>query len=231
MDEIEESTYNHSTAAVVAFAKNPAIEPVKTRLAASVGDEMARSIFDALFTDCLIGLKRLNGADRYVACSPDSGHSYFEKLTHDYGVGLVDQHGNSLGERMLSCVETFCDRYRPVVIVGTDTPIMPIEDLNLAISISAEWDVLLGPTFDGGYYLIAMSRNLPEVFEGVEWSTNTVLEQTRDNCARHNFKLKELPAALDVDDIESLLHLVRLLNESPGEGQATRAILKLFDLV
>lgn len=231
MDESEERTNGHRVPAVVAFAKNPSVEPVKTRLAASVGDEMARSIFDALLTDCLLCLKRLHGVDRYIACSPDSGHSYFEKLGRDYGVGLVDQHGNGLGERMLSCVETFSDRYRPVVIVGTDTPIMPTEDLNLAISVSAEWDVLLGPTFDGGYYLIAMSRSLPEVFERVEWSTNTVLDQTRENCARHNLKLKELPSALDVDDIGSLLHLARLLNESPGAGQATRAVLNLFDLV
>jgi glycosyltransferase A (GT-A) superfamily protein (DUF2064 family) len=56
---------------------------------------------------------------------------------------------------------------------------MPIEDLNLAISVSAEWDVLLGPTFDGGYYLIAMSRSLPEVFEGVEWREVAPIDQAK----------------------------------------------------
>lgn len=231
MDKDEQNLGDQGAAAVIAFAKNPVIEPVKTRLAISVGQDIANAVFDALLTDCMTSLQRLTNVERYIACSPNSDHRYFKQLAHDFGVGLVDQSGDCLGERMLNCVEAHCGRNRPIAIVGTDVPILPIEELNRAISLSTEWDVLLGPTFDGGYYLIAMSRNLPEVFEGVEWSTSTVLEQTRDNCARHNLKLKELPAALDVDDIGSLLHLVRLLNESPGEGQATRAVLKLFDLV
>jgi len=217
-------------AAVVAFAKNPAIEPVKTRLAFSVGDKKAKAIFDALFTDCLSSLQRLINVRRYIACSPSSRHRYFEELAKDYGLGLIDQQGDNLGGRMLHCVNAFSSRHRPVVIVGTDTPILPIEDLNRALTESSEWDVLLGPTFDGGYYLISMSKALPDVFAHVEWSTNQVLERTRDNCAAGKLRLRELPPALDVDDIGSLLHLMRLLDELPGEGQATRSILSILGI-
>ena len=217
-------------AAVVAFAKNPVIEPVKTRLALSIGDEKAKAIFDALFTDCLSSLQRLINVRRFIACSPSSRHRYFEQLSKDFGLGLIDQHGDDLGKRMLHCVDAFSSRYNPVVIVGTDTPILPIEDLNRALSESSEWDVLLGPTFDGGYYLISMSTGLPDVFAHVEWSTNQVLERTRDNCATGKLRLRELPPALDVDDIGSLLHLMRLLDELPAEGQATRSILSILGI-
>lgn len=230
MDNNEKNMDDHGTAAVIAFAKNPEIEPVKTRLALSVGRDAASAVFDALLTDCMTSLQRLTKVERFIACSPNSGHRFFKQLARDYSVGLVDQHGDCLGERMLNCVETHCGRYRPTVIVGTDVPILPIEEMSLEIAAFREWDVLLGPTFDGGYYLIAMSSSLPEVFEEVEWSTDRVLERTRENCARHNLKLRELPPALDVDDVGSLLYLVKLLEESPGEAKATSAVLSLLGL-
>ncbi len=217
----------HSRAkpAIVAFAKNPEVEPVKTRLAASLGPETACKLYTSLLADCLHSLSNLKQMRRFISCSSSSRHPYFLNLASKYGVELVEQTGENLGERMLSCIEELSLNFEPVVIVGTDVPILPIDELCLALTDPKPWDVLLGPTLDGGYYLIAMNKPHAEVFAQVDWSTEKVLHQTRQNCAHHQLKLRELPPSLDVDDVGSLLHLSHILQKNPDCAVHTRRVL------
>lgn len=211
--------------AIVAFAKNPEVEPVKTRLAASLGPDAARKLYCSLLSDCLHSLSNLDKVKRFIACSTSSDHPYFRKLASKYGVELVEQRGENLGSRMLSCIEELSIRFKPVILVGTDVPILPIDDVRLALTDTDLWDVLLGPTYDSGYYLVAMDKPHAEVFAEVDWSTDKVLRQTRENCTRHQLKVKELPTALDVDDVGSLLHLAHILQKNPDYARSTRQVL------
>lgn len=219
------------TSAIVAFAKNPELEPVKTRLAASLGQQSATFLFKALLADCLHSLKRLANTTGYLACSPNSRHPFFRQLAVDDQLTLIDQQGSTLGERMLNCIEALYEQHSMVAIVGTDSPILPIAEILDALALSNNWDVLLGPTFDGGYYLIAMKSPISEVFADIDWSTDLVLSQTRSNCQRLNLRLWELPAALDVDDLQSLRLLSARLCADSKLAKQTHAMLFQLGLI
>lgn len=221
---------NKLTPAIVAFAKNPEQEPVKTRLAASLGQHSAKLVYEALLHDCLNNLKNLPGLTRYIACSTNMQHRYFQKLAQEHSASLRDQVGSDLGSRMLNCVDSLSRNHSPVIIVGTDSPILPVAEINCAIANSTDWDVLLGPTVDGGYYLIAMSKPIPEVFAKIKWSSTEVFKETKRNCTKHNLRIRELPEAIDVDDSDSLLALKKVLTTLPNEGNSTRKAIALLNI-
>lgn len=207
--------------AVVAFAKNPEQEPVKTRLASSIGAQSAKLVYEALLRDCMSNLRDLPEVSLYIACSPSKQHRYFENLAELYSARLIDQVGCDLGGRMLDCVNSLSAKHSPIIIVGTDSPILPIDEIKCAIQNSKDWDILLGPALDGGYYLIAMSLPIPAVFANINWGSAEVLKETRRNCNRQNLRLIELPECIDVDDMDSLLAMRRILSKGQRAGNFT----------
>ncbi len=80
------------------------------------------------------------------------------------------------------------------MIVDSDSPTLPSEYLGQSFKKLKNADVVLGPTEDGGYYLIGLTNPQPELFKGISWSTDSVLEQTTAQAKKHNLKVKLLPA-------------------------------------
>ncbi|MEZ4487083.1 MAG: TIGR04282 family arsenosugar biosynthesis glycosyltransferase [Cyanobacteriota/Melainabacteria group bacterium] len=206
--------------ALVAFAKDPERTAVKTRLSDSFDKKQRDSIYTALLRDTLGTLTELEDSARiYLACFPDSNSPFFKKLAVEFGVELTDQSGRDLGERLAFCLEQLLLKHRPVLIFGTDTPLLPLTEIAAAID-SCQYDLVLGSAMDGGYYAVGLSGRKPicchELFSGVKWSTASVMDDTLKNAGSLSLETHTLPPARDIDtgsDIDSILASLDNLDE------------------
>ncbi len=187
--------------ALLIFTKNPEAGKVKTRLAATLGDEEALSIYKQLLLHTA-SVSEYVPVDKFVFYSNyidpediwDSQHYYKEV-----------QQGNDLGERMKNGFSLIFQKdYNKVVIIGTDCP-----DLNAGVILNAFayldlHDVVIGPAEDGGYYLLGMKRLYSELFDNIRWSTSTVLNETITKCATLQLDCYLLPVLKDIDEEKDL---------------------------
>jgi glycosyltransferase A (GT-A) superfamily protein (DUF2064 family) len=94
-----------------------------------------------------------------------------------------------------------------VVVVGSDSPTLPLEHVRLAFESLREHAAVLGPATDGGYYLVGAAGAVPPIFDGVSWSTAAVWLQTRERLDRSHASYAVLPEWYDVDELDDLRHL------------------------
>ncbi|MBI4533716.1 MAG: TIGR04282 family arsenosugar biosynthesis glycosyltransferase [Candidatus Melainabacteria bacterium] len=221
----------HGKVACVAFAKNPDLIPVKTRLARSLGQKVATRVYIALLEDCLSSLSSVNGAEKFLACLPDERGTFFDDLKTRHGVKLVCQEGDDLGERMLHCVRSLLKNYQAVIVFGTDIPALPVISIKHALDSMRHWDVLLGPSLDGGYYAFGAKKAVDSMFVGIEWGSETVFGDTVKNCAGLGLELMFLDVLDDVDNIESLIRLSRTLHQTGSRAYRTRWVLQEIGLL
>lgn len=194
---------------ILVFVKYPLAGAVKTRLAADIGGEKAASIYACFVRVLLEGLKDFGGGLK-ICCDPAFEVEDYRRWLGE-GYSYILQRGEGLGERMKNAFEdAFSDGFERVVLVGSDVPDLPGEYVDLAFYCLGRKDVVVGPSVDGGYYLIGFSRGgfLPEVFDGISWSSDVVFKQTVDVIRRYDKKCFLLGQWQDVDtvaDLESLL--------------------------
>lgn len=197
-------------AALIIFAKAPLPGQVKTRLCPPLTPDEAATLHGTFVLDVLErsgdAQRRARVAfDRHLCCAPSADHVYFKILGARHGVGLDTQTGEDLGTRMLHAFETlFARGYRRVLVVGTDIPTLSPGLLNEAVEHLDDHDVVLGPALDGGYYLIGLTRPVPELFLDVPWSTADVLAVTQRIAAGLNLRVVLLAPQRDIDRLEDL---------------------------
>jgi len=215
--------------ALVLFARDPVPGKVKTRLGPLLDAETICNLYTRFLDDSLDKLRRVNEADGFVGVYPALETGYFNHPGDLASVSVFVQQGEDLGERMRNAfVEGFARGYRRVVIVGSDSPSLPVEYIRMAFR--SEKDVVLGPATDGGYYLIGMKGRMVEVFDGIEWGGDRVLSDTLVRIKAAGVGIEALPVWYDVDRPEDLkflhshLNLLRLAGGTP-EGEATRDLL------
>ncbi len=203
-----------SDAALVIFAKAPIPGQVKTRLCPPLTPDEAATLHGSFVLDTLDRTKAANTAfkgpfERYLACSPSSTHVFFKIMEERQGVILLDQLGDDLGARMHHAFETlFSKGYPRVLIVGTDVPSLPLNHYKAALDSLESNDLVLGPAFDGGYYLIGLRRSAPELFTEIPWSTERVFERTKEKAVTLGLKTGFIPSWRDVDTIDDLQALI-----------------------
>jgi rSAM/selenodomain-associated transferase 1 len=149
------------------------------------------------------------GVAVYTPVGADS--EYTGILPADFS--LMPQRGDQFGERLYFAVEDlFTCGFESVCLIDSDSPTVPAEDFAEAVELvsTSEDRVVLGPSDDGGYYLIGVKKPHGELFEQIDWSTERVLNQTIERAAEIGLEIKLLPTGYDVDDGASL-H--RLCNE------------------
>ena len=195
-------------AALVVFAKAPIPGQVKTRLCPPLTPDEAATIHGSFVLDTLERTRTAVSAfrlpvDRYLACAPSSTLAFFKIMEERQAVTLLDQQGNDLGARMNGACETlFARGYRRVVIVGTDVPSLPIVHYRHAFELLSQHDVVLGPAVDGGYYLIGLKTPAPELFHDIPWSTDRVLQLTKEKAATLGLSIGYLSDWRDIDTID-----------------------------
>jgi rSAM/selenodomain-associated transferase 1 len=183
------------------FAKQPAAGKVKTRLAAATSAEWAARVAEACLLDVVGRLAHVE-ARRVLAYAPWGAESYFAQAVQG-GYTLVHQGDGDLGQRMAAFfTEQLRGGAEAVVLLGTDSPTVPLEFIERAFQALESRNVVLGPATDGGYYLIGCARRVPPVFEGIDWSTSRVFGQTVARLSEREWPLAILPPWYDVDTLD-----------------------------
>lgn len=212
------------------FARPPKAGYVKTRLSASIGEARAIELYMAFLKDSIELLHRVSprGVRAGIAWAESPGPL---PMLEDAlaGLDVLVQDGDDLGQRMSSCFADLLARgHDCVALIGTDTPSLPLAFLHQAFDLLKDRDLVFGPSTDGGYYLIGARSVVPEIFRGIEWGSNRVLEDTLKILKIFGLPRVLLPVWSDVDTVEDLEALRRsLATLPPNEPTAkhTRALL------
>lgn len=186
------------------FVKQPRPGGVKTRLAASLGAEAAAQLYRALAEE-EVRLTAPKGDEyrRWLCFTPEEARA--EIADWFPGEELLPQEGRDLGERMARAVdEAFRRGAGRVAVIGSDVPWVSREIVLEAFGALAGGAVALGPARDGGYYLIALARPEPRLFEGIAWSTPSVLSATVERAGALGLSVRLLDPLPDIDTTEDL---------------------------
>lgn len=181
------------------FCKQPIPGMAKTRLAGLASLEWSARIAEAFLLDTIQRVRRFP-VDRLLAFSPADADSYFRPLA-GIDFGLVPQEGPDLGARMRAFFERqFKENAEQIVLVGSDSPTIPLAYVESAFEkLTTSAEIVLGPSHDGGYYLVGCSGGVPPVFDCIAWGTDQVLQQTITCLAGSSERLALLPPWYDVD--------------------------------
>lgn len=210
--------------AVVVFAKAAEAGQVKTRLTEVLSETRAAELYECFLEDLAAKLASFRtGADvptdLVLAHAGPEDHPSFDPFRRN-GFQFVQQGPGHLGERMARiskwCFTFGADR---LSIVGSDSPTLLKRHLQNSFELLDSHDVVLGPSFDGGYYLIGLSSPRSALFAGIDWSTPQVLEQTLARCRDHDLLCRLLEFWYDVDTYADLYRLrYHLLDYLEGRG-------------
>ena len=203
------------TAAAISTActRRPACPPKPRRR--RVGDEGKKQNKDAGASHS----EAATGACGIAVYTPVGAESaYNDILPADFS--LLPQRGEKFGERLYFAVEDlFNCGFESVCLIDSDSPTVPAENFQQAVELlrMSEDRVVLGPSDDGGYYLIGVKKPHRHLFDQIDWSTERVLIQTMQRATEIGLEVKLLPTGYDVDDDASLR---RLCNELLGDTTA-----------
>lgn len=213
---------------VLLFGKVPRPGQAKTRLAPALGDEGAARLYRAFLADT-VALARGTGAEVELWLAGPAAE-IGEGTGDPDGITVRRQPDGDLGRRLRHAFEdAFGDGVERAVALGTDHPTLPSDRVEEAFRAARDVDVGLGPTADGGYYLLALRRSAwpraEVLFRDVPWSTDAVAAVTRRRAREAGLSLRSLEAWYDVDEPDEL----ERLREDVAEGSATARALDRLD--
>lgn len=184
------------------FIKNPKKGRVKTRLAEDIGSSKALDVYQQLLKITKSITDQLK-VDRQVWYSDFIDNN---DIWSDGGYAKRLQSGDDLGERMKEAFrQAFASEYEKVVIIGSDCAEMTPQILEQSFQALDDADIVIGPSKDGGYYLLGMSFFYPDLFADIKWSTPTVYDRTISKITTMNLPMHTLPVLNDIDNEEDLL--------------------------
>ncbi len=199
---------------LIIFVKNPELGKVKTRIAATAGDAQALTIYQHL-----LGISQSN--IHKLDCKVHIYYSSFiddQDLFNGANMNKNIQVAGDLGEKMKSAFRDIFDQISgtvaraKVVIMGSDCPDLTSKMIGQAFDNLEKHNVVIGPTFDGGYYCIGMDDFYPELFTDVIWSTADVYSKTIQNTEKQKLTYIKLPTLHDIDHEEDWIAYQRRIN-------------------
>lgn len=183
------------------FVKKPEEGQVKTRLAESIGEKRALEVYHQLL---IITKRETRGVpvNKQVWYTPEVMN---DDIWNTAGFRKYKQQGKGLGERMQYAFrQSFEEGYQKAVIIGSDCPYITEDIIRQAFAALDSNDLVIGPSADGGYYLLGMTAYHPYVFRDKEWSSSSVLEQTLNDAEKNDLSVKKLPVLNDIDTLKDL---------------------------
>jgi rSAM/selenodomain-associated transferase 1 len=200
------SLHEQPTNALVIMTKAPQPGRSKTRLVPPLSYDEAADLARALLVDQLENLARFEGARLFIAFTPKKAGGFFEGFIA-HGFTCFPQRGRSLGERMSYAFQhLFTKRFQNIILIGSDLPALSLTLFDQAYELleKSAADIVLGPSADGGYYLVGLNRMHTTMFEGIRWSRNDVLAQTIQKLSAVGLKHELLPEGYDIDTADDL---------------------------
>ena len=214
---------------VIVFAKNPVPNQVKTRLMPNLSPEQAARLYTAFLTDGCEVLAKLPSVDLIIAYTPTEARFDLQALIGDNAT-YIPQIGADLGERLVSATQWAVEHgYTKTLLVGSDSPTLPIAYVSKALTLLDSRDVVIGPSTDSGYYLIGFSATniemtVPFIFEEIAWSTANVLQQTVTSIQSRKATIGLLPPWYDIDTAEDLAFLHAHISAMRLAGKTVQAV-------
>ena len=193
---------------IIVFVRTPEIGKVKTRLAKSIGDQSALTIYKLLLKHTAAVLHDLSFSKVVYYSEIVRENDYWDATIFQKKV----QKGSDLGERMQNAFETeFKEGYEKILIIGSDLFDLKPTHITTAFEALETHDITIGPSIDGGYYLLGMKELYHTLFKNKKWGTDSVLEHTLKDLKQQNIKLLE--ALNDIDTFEDLQQQPELLKK------------------
>ncbi len=191
---------NNQSALGIIF-RVPEYGKVKKRLALQIGADRALKIYTTMLFKTIENVSKLKDINIYgfydgnVSALPDILNKF----------PLIPQKGDDLGERMFNAIKFLFEKgYKKAALIGSDSPDLPVSYVEDAFLQLNAHEVLIGPTIDGGYYLIGMKTPLDKIFKGIIWGSSSVLKDTISIANKEGIKYFLLPEWYDIDDVEGL---------------------------
>lgn len=194
---------------LIVFAKAPIPGKVKTRLLSSVGAKMASALHEQFVLSALNTAIQSEVGLVELWCTPSTKHPFFIHCAEKFKVKLYQQTEGDLGIRMAHAFYETLKKNYYALLMGTDSPSLTCTDLKEAKTFLQKGTrAVIGPAEDGGYVLLGLRQYEPQLFEGVSWGTDSVLEETRRRLRRLGWHWTELPKRWDVDRPEDVERLI-----------------------
>jgi rSAM/selenodomain-associated transferase 1 len=219
---------------VVVMAKEPVPGQVKTRFIPEMTGEESAALYQCMIEDRIDEMSMLAETDLAVAFTPSDAREAFAAIA-GRGFALFAQRGNDLGKRMENIfIDTCTAGYDVVTIIGSDSPDLPkaiVQDSG-RILVAGTADVVFGPSYDGGYYLVGMRKPHPLLFENIPWSTDRVLRVTLARAGELGLKIHMLPWWNDLDTFADLVAFYDRHREKRGNKhlRGAKTLTLLADL-
>jgi len=213
------------------FVRNPDGGTGKSRLADTVGKTVALELYKNFIFDMLAALEKRT-FPLYCCFYPEDALPDMQRIIGAQ-YHYLPQKGDDLGARMAHCFrQAFSKDFKRVILIGSDLPDLPGEIIDEAFGSLEDADSVIGPSIDGGYYLIGFKKEnfTPEIFNGITWSTETVLQKTLAILKRHKRTVHHLPRWRDIDTLEDL-RLFFERNRDTLMGPRTMTYLKDNDIL
>ncbi len=199
---------------LIIMAKQPLAGQSKTRLCPPLSHAASAAVAEAMLLDTLDLVQRVPGVQPALAFAPPGSAAYFAAL--DPTLHLIDQGEGGLGERLAHVTTTaFAEGAPAVAVLASDNPSVPAAYLSRAFRLLDTYDLVLGPSEDGGYYLAALRSPAPEVFTRVPMSCPDTFATTLAVAAELGLQVARLPSWYDVDTAADLRRLAADLAPLP----------------
>ncbi len=218
----------------ILFVKNPELGKVKTRLHSHLSAREATGLYRAFLLDSAETLAASQARQKVIAYAPGDAGGALETLLTSLGPFVYKpQPEGDLGVRLESLVQwSFGQGAERTVVLGSDSPSLPVEYIDRGLELLKERDIVLGPSTDGGYYLVGQRRGESRIFSDMNWSTGEVLAETLERLGEQSLAL--LPPWYDVDTPTEAaflrIHLQALKRAETTVARHSLALLQTMEL-
>ena len=213
---------------LVIMAKAPRPGAVKTRLVPSLSPEAVNAFYSCLLDDTLALAGLLDNVEVAIMC-PDSDVNELAQLAGS-DVSVVAQKGEGLAAGLTSVFAHFTEGERRVIAFNSDSPHLPGSVLEDAFETLAAHDVVVGPTHDGGYYLVGAKASRPTLFANDGMGTSSALERLLSRARSLELSVGFAAPFYDIDVADDLTRLAEELRLAPARAPRTAAWLKEWEL-
>lgn len=189
--------------ALITFVKAPVPGTVKTRLQADIGADKTVKIYKSFVTALTSQCALMKGVDRFLGCAPSDDHPFLRKIATTNSMETFNQMGETLGERIFNAFRHCAQKgYSEIVLIGSDSPSMPVDFIKKAFSELRNNDFVVGPCFDQGLYLIGITDSkLNRLSRIIQLDTGKDVSIILKKLSQTNINFTLLPFWYDVDNI------------------------------
>lgn len=179
------------------FAKAPIAGRVKTRLQSHCSAEQAAKIAEVLMEQSIQKAIQYWSGPVYLSVWLDQAHPFLQTMASRYSVSITRQCEGDLGAKMNHALKQYG---YPAAVMGCDVPHISSEVLEQAQQVLSDGRSVIGPSEDGGYYVLGLTEPAAHLFRGVNWGTSRVFEQTLERASLRQHDLYHLPTLIDIDE-------------------------------